>query len=66
MMCKTADRVVILCICVDNVCCIGDRKAVTAAINNIEAIYTIKKVGELNEYVRINIKNEGDIMYLSQ
>ena len=66
MLRKTADGVVILCIYVDDVCCIGDRKAVTAAINDIEAIYSIKKIGELSEYIGVNIKNEGDMMYLSQ
>ena len=66
MLQKNDDRVVILCIYVDDVCCIGDRKAVTGAINNMESIYSIKKIREQSKYIRVNIKNEGDMMYLSQ
>jgi hypothetical protein len=51
---------VILCICVDDVCCVGDRSAVKIAIEEIEAIYNIKRVGELDEYVGVTVKKKSN------
>ena len=56
---------VILCVYVDDVCCVGDKEAVKIAIKEIEAIYSIKHVGELHEYVGVTIerrKNGSIIM----
>jgi hypothetical protein len=44
MVYKNAAGVAILCIYVNVVYCIGDKKAVTAAIHNIKSIYAIKKL----------------------
>jgi copper chaperone CopZ len=51
---------VILCIYVDDVCCVGDEEAVKTAIKEIEAIYNIKHVGELSEYVGVTIEKGID------
>ena len=58
---------VILCIYVDDVCCVGDEAAIDEAIAEIEKIYTIKKLGEMKEYVRVTVERTGDqTMWLSQ
>jgi hypothetical protein len=66
MMRKNADGIVILCIYVDDVCCFGDKVAIAKAINEIEQIYSIKRIGELSEFIGVNIEINGDTMNLSQ
>jgi hypothetical protein len=51
---------VILCIYVDDICCVGDEKAVKIAIDEIEALYKIKHVGELQEYVGVTVEKRQD------
>ena len=57
---------VILCIYVNDICCIGEEKAITKAIKEIEKIYNIKQVGELNEFVGIRILTDNNEIYLTQ
>ena len=44
------NRMVILCIYVDNVSCIGDSKAVEQTTKQIKTFYKIKRVGELPKF----------------
>ena len=66
MMRKNVDGIVILCIYVDDVCCIGDKTAIVKAINEIEGIYSIKRIGELSEFIGVNIQVRENTMYFSQ
>jgi hypothetical protein len=66
MMRNNSEGTVIICIYVDDVCCIGEQNAITTAIKDIEAIYAIKRIGELSEFIGVNIETKGNKMYLSQ
>jgi Reverse transcriptase (RNA-dependent DNA polymerase) len=56
----------ILCIYVDDVCVFGVQEAVSLAIKQIETIYSIKKTGELTEFIGVNIKIKNNNLYLGQ
>ena len=66
MMRNNKEGLVILCIYVDDVCCIGEQNAITIAIRDIESIYSIKKVGELSEFIGVTITIKENVMLLSQ
>ena len=58
--------IVILCIYVDDVCCFGTPKAIEQTIKQIESIYSIKRVGDLSEFIGVNIELRNEEIYLSQ
>ena len=51
---------VLLVVYVDDICLIGDKDAIDAAINDIEKEFTIKKVGTLKEYIGVTVKCKTD------
>ena len=57
---------VILCIYVDDVCCIGDNKAVEETIMQSETIYKIKKVGKLSDFIVANIEIKNEDLFFTQ
>jgi hypothetical protein len=60
--CMVNKAIVILCIHVDDVCCFGDKKAIKLAIKEIEAIYAIKRVWKLQEFIGVNIDIEDALL----
>jgi hypothetical protein len=60
--------IVFFCVYVDDCCVIGDKKAVKIAIKEVAAIYTIKLVGPINEYVGCTVETteREDSILLSQ
>jgi hypothetical protein len=58
--------ITILCIYVDDVCVFGIQEAVNLAIKQIETIYSIKKTGELTEFIGVNIEIKNNNLYLGQ
>ena len=57
---------VMLCIYVDNVCCIGDNRAVKETIQEIETLYKIKRVGNMSEFVGVNIEIKNEELFFTQ
>ena len=57
---------VLLMVYVDDVCLIGDKHAIDAAINDIEKEFTIKKVGTLKEYIGLIVEHKTDEIHLTQ
>jgi Reverse transcriptase (RNA-dependent DNA polymerase) len=66
MMRVTNIGITILCIYVDDICVFGIQEAVNLAIQRIQLIYSIKKVGALSEFISVNIKIKNDNLYLGQ
>jgi Reverse transcriptase (RNA-dependent DNA polymerase) len=58
--------IVILCIYVDDVCCIGDKNAIEQSIVDIERLYKIKRVGKMLEFVGVNINIVNDDLFFTQ
>jgi len=57
---------VLLVVYVDDVCLIGDKDAIDAAINDIEREFTIKRVGTLKEYIGVTVECKTDEIHLTQ
>ena len=57
---------VILCIYVDDVCCVGDNKAVEKTIKEIETLYKIKRIGKLSEFIGVNIEFKNEDLFFTQ
>ena len=55
---------VILCIYIDNVCCIGDKNAVEKIITKIEILYKIKQFGNISEFIGVNICIKNETLFL--
>jgi hypothetical protein len=64
MIKRNEDGIVLLCIYVDDVCLMGDKKAVENAIIQIEEVFNIRKEGPLKDYLGCIVefkKNEATI-----
>jgi hypothetical protein len=58
---KNSYGTVYLCLYVDDVLCVGDKRAIDEAIKDIKLRYTIKEIGTLKEYVgcTVMVRDEG-------
>jgi Reverse transcriptase (RNA-dependent DNA polymerase) len=56
---------VLVVVYVDEICLIGDKDAINAAINDIETEFTIKKVGTLKEYIGVTVEHKTDEIHLT-
>ena len=61
------DGTLIICIYVDDILQIGDKKAIDKFGEEIKNIFTVKSVGDLDDYLECEIRfdkdNEGAIIY---